>query len=135
MAHVGCHARRHRVAKYPRFKAWAQGYQARVTGLAPKTEWNFSGTDFDGFKPAQCRLQEAKAKYDQFFDPDDELPKFFFNITGKLKMFRQAKSQSSIVMANPPSLLSWHFMQPISYAYFAKQFRMIAPNIETVLQP
>lgn len=110
-------------------------YQARVTGFAPGTEWNFSGADFDGFKSSMCVLQEAKAKYDQFFNEGTGQPKFFFAFTGAKKIGLQARSQSAITLVNPPTLLIWYFMQTISYAYFSKSFRNIAPNIVTVWQP
>jgi hypothetical protein len=55
----------------------SRNYQARVTGFAPYTEWNFQGNDFDGFRSQECLLLEAKATYDQFFNSPSE-PKFFF---------------------------------------------------------
>lgn len=109
-------------------------YQARITGFPPKEEWNFSGVDFDGFKSGDCLLQEAKARYDQFFDPDDGLPKWFFRTFGAKKIIIQAQKQSVIVFENPPSRLNWYFMQPLSFNYFAKQFIKTAPNIGTYLQ-
>lgn len=110
-------------------------YQARVTGFSPRTEWSFGGLDFDGFHSAQCLLQEAKARYDQFFDPEDGQPKFFFRITGVPKMVRQAQVQSSVVVANPPSVLHWYFMQPLSYRFFARRFADKAPAIATIYEP
>jgi Restriction endonuclease fold toxin 5 len=110
-------------------------YQARVTGFAPGTEWSFSGLDFDGFRSAQCLLQEAKARYDQFFDPDDGQPKFFFRLSGARKITQQARIQSAVVASNPPSQLNWYFMQPLSYRYFARLFATEAPIISTLLQP
>lgn len=53
-------------------------YQARVTGFAPTTEWQFENVEFDGFRALECRLQEAKASYDQFFDERTGEPKDFF---------------------------------------------------------
>lgn len=110
-------------------------YQARVTGFAPFTEWNFASLDFDGFKTSQCLLQEAKAKYDQFFDPEDGQPKFFFKISGEAKVLQQAAAQSAVVQANPPSSLHWYFMQELSYLHFSSRFRVSAPIIRTFLQP
>lgn len=46
----------------------SRDYQARITGLPPFTEWIFENIEFDGFRAPECRLQEAKAQYDQFFD-------------------------------------------------------------------
>lgn len=112
----------------------ARIYQARITGFAPRTEWNFGGTDFDGFKSQACLLLEAKAKYDQFFVSGQQ-PKFFFNITGRVKMMRQANTQSAVIDASPPSQLHWHFMQPLSHAYFTQAFRMALLPIITILTP
>lgn len=112
----------------------ARTYQARITGFAPRTEWSFGGTDFDGFKSQACLLLEAKAKYDQFFVSGQQL-KFFFNITGRVKMMRQANTQSAVIDASPPSQLHWHFMQPLSHAYFTQAFRAAFLPIITVLTP
>ncbi|TWI62536.1 restriction endonuclease fold toxin 5 of polymorphic toxin system [Pseudoduganella lurida] len=97
-------------------------YQARITGFTPRTEWNFKGTDFDGFKSQQCLLLEAKARYDQFFTEDNK-PKFFFTIAGLPKMMQQATTQSLLITSSPPSRLHWHFMQPRSHAYLRSAFR------------
>lgn len=110
-------------------------YQARVTGFAPRTEWSFSGLDFDGFRSTQCLLQEAKARYDQFFSPDSGQPKFFFLLTGERNIRRQARAQNIVVASNPPSQLAWYFMQPLSYRYFSRLFATEAPLINTLLQP
>jgi len=109
-------------------------YQAQVTGFAPGTEWNFSELDFDGFRSSMCQLEEAKAKYDQFFDQDTGRPKRFFTLFGVQKMRAQAQAQSVAVGANPPALLRWYFMQPISYDYFTRDFRMRAPLVQTELK-
>jgi len=109
-------------------------YQARITGFSPSTEWSFQGTDFDGFKSQACLLLEAKAKYDQFFDSTAK-PKFFFRISGAPKIELQARHQSSIVGASPPSQLHWHFMQPLSHSYFSKRFEAQFFPITTFLTP
>ena len=110
-------------------------YQARITGFAPYTEWNFGGVDFDGFRSSQCLLQEAKARYDQFFDPETGEPKFFFGLTGAPKIATQGRIQNAVVATNAPAKLSWYFMQPLSYRYFARRFARQAPLIRTFLQP
>lgn len=112
----------------------ARTYQARITGFAPRTEWRFGETDFDGFKSQACLLLEAKAKYDQFFVSGQQ-PKFFFNITGRVKTMRQANTQSAVIDASPPSQLHWLFMQPLSHAYFTQAFRTALLPIVTVLTP
>ncbi|VBT21785.1 Uncharacterised protein [Burkholderia pseudomallei] len=113
----------------------SRDYQARVTGFAPGTEWDFGGLDFDGFHSSQCLLQEAKARYDQFFDPEDGRPKFFFRLSGEQNILKQARSQSAIVATSPPSKLNWYFMQPLSYRYFARAFATEASLINTVYEP
>ena len=110
-------------------------YQAYVTGFAPQTEWNFGGLDFDGFRSAMCQLEEAKAKYDQFFDRDTGKPKYFFSLFGVGKIRAQASAQSAVVAGSPPARLRWYFMQPISYAFFAKVFRTAAPLVQTEFKP
>jgi anaerobic selenocysteine-containing dehydrogenase len=112
----------------------SRAYQARVTGFAPYTEWNFQVTDFDGFKSQGCLLLEAKAAYDQFFESATQ-PKLFFKFTGRPKILVQAGRQSQIVRASPPSQLHWHFMQPLSHAYFTAQFQRSFFPITTFLTP
>lgn len=113
----------------------ARAYQARITGFAPYTEWNFSGADFDGFQSGGCLLQETKARYDQFFNAKIGQPKIFFAFTGAKKIENQALRQGAVALAHPPTQLNWYFMQPISYAYFRKALRKVAPNILSLYQP
>jgi hypothetical protein len=91
--------------------------------------------DFDGFRSSECLLLEAKARYDQFFDPETGNPDIFFRIIGEPKILKQAYAQSKLVAENPPSRLDWCFMQPISYKYFTKAFATRAPFINTLLKP
>lgn len=114
----------------------SRAYQARITGFAPYSEWNFGGVDFDGFRSSQCLLQEAKALYDQFFDPEDGEPKFFFRLSGgDRKIVRQAQAQTAIVVASSPARLNWYFMQPLSYRYFTRRFAREGVVAATLLQP
>ncbi|SPB15396.1 hypothetical protein NOV72_02622 [Caballeronia novacaledonica] len=113
-------------------------YQQFVTGFPKGQEWIFSEKDFDGFQSGQCLLQEAKARYDQFFDEVTGQPKFFFAINEKKgfpKMKRQAKAQSDIVTANQPSKLQWYFMQPMSWRYATKEFGRAGFRLTTELKP
>jgi hypothetical protein len=109
--------------------------QARVTGFAPFTEWKFMNIEFDGFRAPECRLQEAKARYDQFFDQQTGAPKRFFEIFGLERMLDQARIQSGVVKSNPPSRLTWYFMQPISHRYFSQIFKQENLAIESLLLP
>ena len=114
----------------------ARDYQARITGFAPFTEWNFKGIDFDGFRSSECLLQEAKARYDQFFDPEDGEPKHFFSLSGgERQIVRQATAQSRVTRTNPPSRLTWYFMEPIAYEYFTRLFLLDGLGIRTLLRP
>jgi len=112
----------------------AQAYQARISGFAPGTEWNFRVTDFDGFRSALCLLLEAKARYDQFFELTGK-PKPFFAFTGARKILAQAENQSAVTMMSEPARLQWHFMQPISFAYFSLQFGEMFLPIQCLLTP
>jgi len=107
----------------------SRAYQARISGFAPYTEWSFGGADFDGFKSSQCLLLEAKARYDQFFDEVTGEPEGFFSLFGVKKIILQAKKHNRIVQANPPAFCSWHFMQPLSCAYFSARFRVPYPFV------
>lgn len=109
-------------------------YQARITGFTPTTEWNFRGSDFDGFKSEACMLLEAKAKYDQFFKSSGE-PTFFSKFEGFSKIMLQASRQSFIVDNSLPTQLHWHFMQPLSYQYFKEEFQSSGLSILTHLTP
>ena len=114
----------------------SRAYQTRITGFAPYTEWNFGGLDFDGFKSAECLLQEAKALYDQFFDPEDGEPKLFFRLSGgDRKIVRQAQAQTAVVIASAPARLTWYFMQPLSYRYFTRRFAREGVSAVTLFQP
>lgn len=113
----------------------SRAYQARVTGFAPYTEWNFAGNDFDGFRSTICQLEEAKAKYDQFFDEETGEPRRFYRLFGVPKMLGQAQTHNGVVISNPPAKVLWYFMQPLSYGYFSRTFRIGAPFVVTALQP
>lgn len=109
--------------------AAAREYQARMTGFAPNTEWNFGGIDFDGFASADCNLKEAKSRYDQFLGEgeDSELfPKKWYR-SFELKMLPQAERQASVALAAPPSRLTWYFQGELAYRYMARQVMMFPP--------
>ncbi|WP_254367204.1 restriction endonuclease fold toxin 5 domain-containing protein [Paraburkholderia sp. NMBU_R16] len=110
-------------------------YQARVTGFEPYIEWKFSNTEFDGFRSPECRLQEAKARYDQFFNKKTRLPRRFFELLGVTRMLAQARRQTDVVRNSPPAKLTWYFMQPISHEYFSRRFLADGLPIESLLHP
>ena len=135
-SHAQCPPRR----GWPITRRWhmskiSRDYQARVTGFAPFTEWKFMNKEFDGFQATECRLQEAKARYDQFFSSKTGLPKRFFMASGVPRMLRQARTQSDITKGNPPTRLTWYFMQPVSHKYFSKIFAWQKLAIESLLYP
>jgi hypothetical protein len=113
----------------------SRDYQARVTGFPPTTEWQFENIEFDGFRSPECHLQEAKARYNQFFDKYTGLPKRFFELFGATRMLSQARAQSMVIRKSPPTKLTWYFMQPISHRYFAGEFAAENLPIESLLQP
>ena len=82
-----------------------------------------------------CQLEEAKANYDQFLDPETGNPKRFFLISGVEKMRNQAREQNLVAAANTSALLHWHFMHPRSYRYFTRSFRTTAPLANAELKP
>ncbi|NHB90095.1 restriction endonuclease fold toxin 5 domain-containing protein [Photorhabdus tasmaniensis] len=109
-------------------------YQTKIAGTIYNPElsiietWLCMDTNFDGWKPAQCLFLEAKAKYDQFFKNGE--PKNFYkdvklkgDMSGHDSMIYQAKKQNSvcITLNNVPKSY-WHFLQPVSYAYFSRAF-------------
>lgn len=104
----------------------SRAYQARITGFAPGTEWNFGGLDFDGFRSGLCMLQEAKANYDQFFRLDGQP---FGWYRGFDRMADQAMLQSQVARAAPPSVLQWSFMTPKAYAHMSRRLRAMRPLV------
>ena len=113
----------------------SRDYQARVTGFPPTTEWQFENIEFDGFRSPECRLEEAKARYDQFFDKHTGLPKRFFVMFGVTRMLSQARVQSMVIRKSPPAKLTWYFMQPISRRYFAEESAAENLPIGSLLYP
>lgn len=123
-------------------------YQEYITKFPRGMEWIFGGRDFDGFLKARCLLQETKANYDFFFDGKTGKPKFFFlhgkgpNTEGPAKnlsawdgILEQAQGQNQIVLDNPPTDLTWYFMQRAFYAYATKEFASKKFQILTQYKP
>lgn len=116
--------------------AAAREYQARVTGFAPNTEWNFAGIDFDGFASHECNLKEAKSRYDQFLTEGEDMelkPKKWYQAFED-KMVPQAVRQAQVAGSFPPSRLTWYFQGPLTYQYMSTQV-MAYPPLVALLVP
>lgn len=92
-------------------------YQGRITGFPYSVDESWSmewvwERDFDGFRQEDCLLVEAKARYDQFLDKDDEPYTKTFD-----DMEEQAYGQSEVVLANPPARLKWYFQTERTWRY------------------
>lgn len=73
---------------------------------------------FDGWKPERCLFLEAKGRYDQFFDQKGVSAGWF---TGEKEIIEQAiRQQNAVDLCDKIPKCYWHFMQPISYAYFKR---------------
>ncbi|WP_432240350.1 restriction endonuclease fold toxin 5 domain-containing protein [Herbaspirillum robiniae] len=113
----------------------SRAYQARVTGFASYTEWAYKGIDFDGFQSAQCLLQEAKARYAQFFDEEDDAPKFFFRLNGYKKLVAQARFQNAVTVSSPPAKLNWYFIEDFVCKHMRGVFNENRLMINTIFMP
>ena len=120
-------------------------YQARITGFEYgivtdgkgrdtsqgwNREWEWLGTDFDGFQPSQCLLQEAKGNYDQFIGGNGQPLEFFKGFTG---MAEQIKKQGTSVRGNPPAKLMWYFQTPKTRVLMLPTLQRLA--VPSVCQP
>ncbi|WCM21302.1 restriction endonuclease fold toxin 5 domain-containing protein [Paraburkholderia bryophila] len=89
-------------------------YQGRITGRQFNVEdgwseeWRWEQIDFDGFRPAQCLLQEAKGNYDQFL----EMPWTAVSFKGFRDIEAAIIRQGRIVRSRPPTRLMWYFQGP-----------------------
>ncbi|GLH25603.1 hypothetical protein ENT52713_29990 [Enterobacter sp. 200527-13] len=101
-------------------------YAFRHPGLANPSKQ----VKFDGWKPAECLFLEAKGQYDQFFDKNGN-PWY----TGAKDVERQAgRQQEAINLCDDIPDCHWHFMQPVSYAYYKKIFKTYS-NITVFYTP
>nr|WP_186080208.1 restriction endonuclease fold toxin 5 domain-containing protein [Burkholderia gladioli] len=108
----------------------AYEYQARVTGFAFDTEacrwsdeWKWLGNDYDGFRPGECLLQEAKGNYDQFLDGSIPRAQDFFQ--GWAPMIESAINRSKVVNDNPPTRLRYYFQGRLTYKKMARHLRFL----------
>jgi Restriction endonuclease fold toxin 5 len=95
-------------------------YQAQITGFPIGMEWDWAGKWFDGFKSAECMLQEAKGNYDQFIEKNGEVKDYF---GGFITMRDQAKEQAKVVHSNPPTSLTYYFQTPLAFDHMHKFLR------------
>jgi len=116
----------------------AYQYQARITGFPYDTEeclwseeWKWQGTDFDGFQPSTCLLQEAKGNYDQFLD--GSIPKADKWFEGFRSMEDQIVEQGTTVRMNPPTRLAWYFQTPLTYKKMAPLLTRM--GVQALYQP
>ncbi|WP_080406198.1 restriction endonuclease fold toxin 5 domain-containing protein [Burkholderia ubonensis] len=120
--------------------ARSRKYQGRITGRPYSVEegwseeWEWLGTDFDGFVPAECLLQEAKAHYAQFLRRNDEgelkAKKWF---EGYETLFSTLEKQAKKVKLNPPSRLKWYFEEAELREYMLPA--LIENQVASVWQP
>jgi len=110
-------------------------YQGRITGRPYSVEegwseeWVWSEIDFDGFKPSECLLQEAKGNYDQFID----MPWAVRSFSGFSYMEAAIVKQGRSVRASPPTRLMWYFQGPKTRK---KMLRLLAKSgIQSVVAP
>ncbi|VWB86186.1 hypothetical protein BLA6860_04087 [Burkholderia lata] len=108
----------------------AYEYQARVTGFAYDTEgchwseeWDWLGIDFDGFRPEECLLQEAKGNYDQFLDGSIPGSDEFFK--GFPKMMKTVVRRAGPVKMNPPTRLRYYFQGRLTYQKMARALKKL----------
>ncbi|OTA18708.1 hypothetical protein Xbed_03061 [Xenorhabdus beddingii] len=89
--------------------------------------WTCLGVSFDGWQPANCLFLEAKAKYDNFFRNDE--PMSWWK-SGDDSMKNQGKRQQDVCSSldGIPNC-HWHFLEPVSFAYYSEAFSAY-PNIK-----
>lgn len=115
-------------------------YQGRITGRPYSNEgkwneeWVWQGIAFDGFLPAECMLQEAKSRYAQFLQRDDEgelEPVSWFK--GFPGMVSDIERQAGPVRLSPPARLTWYFEEAEVREYLLKDLRR--NSVLSVVQP
>ncbi|UBX50029.1 restriction endonuclease fold toxin 5 domain-containing protein [Providencia alcalifaciens] len=84
-------------------------------------EYECMEVHFDGWRETQCLFLEAKGKYDSFFNSDGE--PYFNGFQGIAGVMSQAARHQFVMdsLQNIP-FCHWHFMQPKSAGYFAREF-------------
>lgn len=125
------------VKHFREHKSWMD-YQARVTGMPSGplflTEWRYEKKEFDGFKPTECLLIEAKAGYDQFFSAPGEF-EYDFKKQIIVNMVKQAALQNEVAQPRPPVKLHWYFMEPWTYEFVKPLLFEVSPTIRVIFKP
>jgi hypothetical protein len=115
-------------------------YQGRITGRPYSIEqgwneeWVWLETEFDGFVPGECLLQEAKGHYAQFLKRNDKgemRAQTWFD--GYESLFNQLGRQAKRVNNNPPARLKWYFEEAELREYMLPA--MIDLQVTSVWQP
>lgn len=113
--------------------AVSRAYQARITGFTPYHEWTYMGIDFDGFWAGNCTLVEAKAKYEQFLDPETNFKTWRRWYGGRF--LPQAMSQNAVAVPKPPVILHWYFMQLPVQMVAVEEFAVAGLPIVCIYRP
>lgn len=92
-------------------------------------EWVVGGVSFDGLWPMECILVEAKGRYAQFLDP--KMNKFVKENVFNL-MYKEAKSQRTVVLTLKTAKLQWYFYEKETKNYFDN---LISNTIHTIFMP
>ncbi|EKS6641997.1 hypothetical protein QCD58_000743 [Enterobacter hormaechei] len=92
-------------------------YAFRHPGLTNSTKQ----VKFDGWKPAECLFLEAKGKYDSFFDKNGEPYSWYEGDQDTKDEAR--RQQNALSLCDDIPECHWHFMEPVSFAYYSKIFR------------
>ncbi|PWI79718.1 hypothetical protein DEO48_12600 [Enterobacter sp. CGMCC 5087] len=98
-------------------KTSVEEYAFRHPGLTNSTKQ----VKFDGWKPAECLFLEAKGKYDSFFDKNGEPYSWFEGDQDTKDEAR--RQQNALILCDEIPECHWHFMEPVSFAYYSKIFR------------
>ncbi|MDC9595091.1 restriction endonuclease fold toxin 5 domain-containing protein [Xenorhabdus sp. IM139775] len=113
-------------------------YQAAIAktiydaNLSRIESWDCLGVNFDGWQPYSCLFLEAKAKYDNFFKNGRPMDWW---ANGHLSMISQAERQQMVCSSlNSIPNSHWHFLQPVSFAYYARALSKF-PNIKVFNTP
>ena len=72
---------------------------------------------FDGWKPERCLFLEAKGEYDQFFKNGEP-----WYSKAEDSINQAGRQQIAIDLCENIPRCHWHFMEPVSYRYYKREF-------------